>query len=208
MRETTLKVAVDAGANEGGVTNTLLEHGFQVYAFEPVPQMVAKLEKRFGGDPRVCINRMGLSDKRETIKGVTVLEAWTIGHVGDGGLQKTPNPEVQETFDMPTITLDEYLGQTEIGILKLDVDGFEPRVLAGARKTVLRDRPVILCEFSCYIQKLGCEPKAFVQMILGFDYSVWSMDGKNRFRSWGEIEPQWPYHTSFDVLLLPNEHPT
>lgn len=198
-----IRVAVDAGANDGGYTNTLLEHGFQTHCFEPVPQMFAKLEKRFGGDPRVCINRMGLSDKRETIKDVMVLEAWTIGHVGDGGLQKTPNPEVQDVFDMPTITLDEYLGQTEIGILKLDTDGHEFKVLRGAEKTIRRDMPPILCEFGCYLHKLGESPEAFVNFIFGLGYKVVSCDMKHEFLTWEQIEPQWPWHSTFDVMLFP-----
>ncbi len=79
MDEATCRVAVDAGANDGGYTNTLLENGFVVHAFEPVPAMCDKIRDRYVEDGKpVYINQMGLSDKRETIEGVTVLEAWSI----------------------------------------------------------------------------------------------------------------------------------
>lgn len=200
-----IRVAVDAGANDGGYTNTLLEHGFEVHAFEPVPAMYRKMGARVGDNSKAFLNCMGLSDRREVIKDVVVLEAWTIGKVGDGGLQKTPNPEVQAPFDLHTITLDEYLGETRIGIFKLDVDGHEFKVLRGAEKTIRRDMPPILCEFSTYLHKLfgASEPEAFVNFIFGLGYKIVSCDGLHEFTRWEDIKPQWPWHTSFDVILLP-----
>ena len=206
MDQATCRVAVDAGANDGGYTDTLLTNGFVVHSFEPVPAMCNKIRDRYADDDKpVYINQMGLSDKRETIKDVTVLEAWSIGHVGDGGLIQTPNKEVQATFTMHTITLDEYLGDTSIGLLKLDVDGYEHKVLKGAEKTLRRDKPPILCEFNAYLHKMfgKSEPELMVNFIFSLGYDVWSCDGKNRFTSWDAIKPYWPYHSSFDVILLP-----
>ncbi len=205
MDQAKIRVAVDAGANDGGYTNTLLEHGFSVHAFEPVPAMFNVLESRYDKCPDVVLNQMGLSDKRETIKDVTVLEAWTIGRPGDGGLQEKPEMKGAKHFDMPTITLDEYLGETRIGLLKLDVDGHEFKVLRGAEKTLRRDAPPILCEFSCYVHRLfgKSEPKAMVNFIFSLGYKVVSCDAMHEFMSWEAIEPQWPWHTSFDVMLIP-----
>ena len=42
-----------------------------------------------------------------------------------------------------------------------------------------------------------------VNYILSLGYAVWSMDGKYEARSWAEVEPCWPWHSSFDVMLLP-----
>jgi len=206
MDTATCRIAVDAGGNDGGYAHTLIENGFVTHVFEPVPAMYRKICDRFSnGDKPVYINQMGLSDKRETIEGVTVLEAWSIGKIGDGGLIQSPNQDVQEIFTMHTITLDEYLGDTRIGLLKLDVDGYEHKVLKGAEKTLRRDKPPILCEFNCYLHKMfgKDEPEAMVNFIFSLGYEVWSCDGVNCFKAWAEIEPQWPYHSSFDVILLP-----
>ena len=203
LREATIKVAVDAGANVGGYTNTLLEHGFSVHAFEPVPSVFKDLQLRFGSTPRVKLNQLGLSDSAYAMTDVTVLEAWTIGKPGDGGLQVKPEMKDSPVFDIHTISLDSYLGHKRIGIFKLDVDGMEPRVLRGAAGTLIRDHPPILCEFSCYINKLGHSPEGFINLILSLGYHIWSCDGENKFSSWQEIAPHWPYHSSFDVMLLP-----
>lgn len=203
MDEAKIRIAVDAGANSGGYCATLLENNFNVICFEPVPSMFDILQERFESNPNVTLNQLGLSDRAEIIKNVTVLEAWTIGHPGDGGLSVKPEMVDYPRFDLHTITLDDYLGARKIGILKLDVDGMEPQVLRGAKRTLLRDHPPILCEFSCYINKLGTPPEAFVNLILSLGYHIWSCDGLNEFSSWAEIAPHWPYHSSFDVLLLP-----
>lgn len=205
MDQAKFPIAVDAGANDGGYTHTLLMNAFYVHAFEPVPSMFDILRDRFGENPSVTLNQMGLSDKRETIKDVTVLEAWTIGHPGEGGLQVKPEMKDFKHFDMHTITLDEYLGETRIGLLKLDVDGHEFKVLRGAEKTLRRDAPPILCEFSCYVHKLFGKdaPKAMVNFILSLGYKVVSCDGMHEFMTWESIERQWPWHSSFDVMLVP-----
>lgn len=206
MDSATCRVAVDAGANDGGYSATLLANGFGVHAFEPVPVMCDLIRARFKDDDKpIFINQLGLSDKRETLHDVTVLEAWTIGKVGDGGLQVKPEMKDSPPFTMHTIPLDDYLGNTRIGLMKLDVDGMEYKVLIGAQKTIQRDRPPILCEFNCYLGKMfgAHEPEAMVNYIFHLGYDVWSCDGANKFTSWAEIEPQWPYHSSFDVMLLP-----
>lgn len=33
---------------------------------------------------------------------------------------------------------------TKLGLLKLDVEGWESKVIAGARKTILRDKPLLV----------------------------------------------------------------
>jgi len=46
--------------------------------------------------------------------------------------------------------LDDLVAETDwgrIGTIKMDVEGYEPMVIEGARETIRRDRPVILAEF-------------------------------------------------------------
>jgi FkbM family methyltransferase len=205
MDKATHRTAIDVGANEGNYTETLVQNGFSVYAFEPVPQMYSKLKSKFYNNPKVRTFNLGISSITEMIKDATVLEAWSIGHIGDGGLQATPNKEVAGTFDMVCVPLDSIIPKDEgIGIIKVDVDGYESEVLWGAQDLIMKWRPAILCEFGCYLEKMGSSPQAFVNFITQvLDYNIVSMDGKNVFKSWAEVQPQWPNHTTFDVILLP-----
>lgn len=199
------RVALDIGANDGGYTKTLLENGFIVHAFEPVPEMFEKLKGVHGGDAFAILNNLGVSDRAGVVKDITVLEAWTIGNPGLGGLQVKPERRGVPTFDMTTTTVDEYLQGDPVGIIKLDVDGYEPNVLRGAIKTLKQYRPPILCEISNYIEKLGTPAKDFCELVFGLGYRMVSMDGKYEAKNWHDVEPWWPHHSSFDVMLVPNE---
>lgn len=199
------KVAIDVGANDGGYTHTLRKAGFKVHAFEPVPEMFNKMRERFTGDRGVICNNVGLSDVAETIPDVAVLSAWTIAPVGTGGLQKAGAYKDAPTFTMRTTTLDAYIGNTPVGLIKLDVDGYEPMVLRGARQTIARWRPPILCEFSLYVELLGTPAKCFINQIFDIGYVIKSMDGKTTCTTWEQVKPEYPYNTSFDVMLWPKE---
>ena len=202
MDDSIVRTALDVGANDGGYAGTLVNNGFRVIAIEPVPQMYSHLQQRHRYNDVLCLN-IGLSDKRERLEGVTVLEAWAIGKPGEGGMSPTPNPEIVGTFDVELRTMDEVVGKTPIGLIKLDTDGYEFKVLRGGRNTILNWKPPILCEFGCYLEKLGESPREFVNYIFALGYNVVSMDGQNVFTSWKEIEPQWPKDTTFDVMLMP-----
>lgn len=43
-------------------------------------------------------------------------------------------------------TLDRLVDGRSVGLIKLDVEGHEPKVIAGATETIKRSRPLILCE--------------------------------------------------------------
>jgi hypothetical protein len=67
-------------------------------------------------------------------------------------------------------TLDSY-GFTEVRVIKADVQGSEMDVLEGARKTILRDRPVLIVEL---LTGAHSDPVALTQTICAvFGYSAW-----------------------------------
>jgi len=52
---------------------------------------------------------------------------------------------------IPVIPLDRLVSETgcgKIGLIKMDVEGYEPEVVAGGRETIRRDRPVVFAEFN------------------------------------------------------------
>lgn len=199
------RVAFDIGANDGGYSKTMLEHGFEVHAFEPVPWMFQKMAYNIGINPKFFPVEMGLSNDAEIIRGVQVLEAWTLGKPGLGGLQESPDHR-GKMFDLHLTTLDHYCqtnGIEAIGLIKLDVDGYEYRVLKGAREMILKSRPPILCELGQYLEKIGDDPRDFIQYIFDLGYAIMPMDGSSIFRHWHEVEPQYPHNTTFDVMLIP-----
>ena len=206
VKHAKVKVGLDIGANEGGYTASMLEHGIEkVHAFEPVPDMAVKLQNRFRNDPRVFCNAVGVSDYPGRLEGITVLEAWTLGKPGDGGLSVCPTYKDAPPFSVDLVTIDDYMAGTPVGVIKLDVDGYEHKVLAGAHRTLNIWRPPILCEFSTYIAKVSGSAENFVRLITHLRYVTVTADGSRVFKTWEDISPHYPHNSSFNVMLLPAE---
>lgn len=199
------KVAVDAGANTGGYSKLMADHGFFVYAFEPVPDVFEKLKQNHGTHEQILIIQFALADETFSDHEVNVLSCWTLAPAGTGCLEPALEYASKPPFKISAMRLDYYLDRDEIGFLKLDVDGWEPRVLRGARETLRRCRPTILCELSNYPAKLGTPIECFVNQIFDLGYVISSPDRKTVLRRWKDVHPIYPYHTSYDVLLLPVE---
>ena len=199
--------AIDIGANIGGYVHTMLAHGINdITAIEPLPIPFAELSKRFSDDSRVkCLN-VAAGRSKDILRGVTVLEAWTLGKPGDGGFGTNANYVGTPLLDIPVIPVDDL--NLRPGIIKLDVDGHELRVIQGMLQTLKECSPPILCEFSLYLTRLGHSAKDFVEQILSLDYVIAAMDGSLICRTWKEVEPWFPgRETSFDVMLMPKNKP-
>jgi len=68
--------------------------------------------------------------------------------------------------EVPAITLDQ-LPLPPIGFIKIDAEGHEPDVLAGARQLLTRDRPLIYTEVNvwCLSAFAGHSPGAVVRKL-------------------------------------------
>lgn len=206
LKETKNKVALDIGANTGGYAAQMLEAGWRVYAIEPVADVREKMCAYIGSHPMLHVSAYGISDNVETIKDVNVQSCWTL--VPDGsGLDRSIEYTGKPKFNLHCTTIDQFCEVRGIapGFIKLDVDGYEFKALRGGVRTIQTYRPPILCEFNCYINKLGQSPEEFVRFITEtLNYRVESMDGEVVACSWEAVAPHWPYHSSYDVMLLPN----
>jgi FkbM family methyltransferase len=144
------EILLDCGANVGMYTIwAAVTRGVSVYAFEPEAQNYALLNRN------IQINRvaslvtaycMGLSDK----SGLSVLHMadMRVGgscHSLGEALDYEHRPlEVKFAQGSIAATLDELVASGALPVaqhVKIDVDGFEPKVIAGARHT-LRDAKV------------------------------------------------------------------
>lgn len=199
--------ALDIGANDGGVTYTLLNKGFEVHSFEPVPDMFDNLSRRYRFNPNVRCHRLALSDAPGELKGIQVHVAWTLVVPGATKLSVCPAYEGRPPFDVDVDTVDSYVEKTKICVdfIKLDVDGYEPKVLRGAEETISKFQPPIMCELSCWPERIGENPQRFIEHIFSLGYAIYSMDGKNKFTTWKEVEPCYPHDESFDVMLIPKK---
>lgn len=205
------KLAVDIGANTGGYARAMADRGFEVLAFEPVKAVYDEMlehNKTAKNNHLIRTYPFALSDADSTLHNVQVLMCWTLAPEGTGGLETSAEYKGKPSFSIETRRLDGILeaeNVKNVGFVKLDVDGYEPWVLRGARRMLLRDRPSIMCEFSAYPEKLGTPIECFVNQIFDLGYVIASPDRSVVLDRWSQVHPIYPYHTSYDVMLIPAE---
>ncbi len=130
-------LCLDIGANFGVMAQALEATGFTVIAFEPQPDVYAVLKKNVRG---VCHN-VGLGSEAGIAKMPKIL---TGSRANYGGMGIGFKSELG-TIDVKVATLDS-LDLDNVGFMKIDVEGFEEKVLIGGRKTILRDKPIMYIE--------------------------------------------------------------
>jgi FkbM family methyltransferase len=135
--------AIDCGANRGVYTYWLARYARAVEAFEPNPQLVAKL--RAAGLGKVTVHEGALSDSvGEAVLHVPFHRRGGLNDPG-GCLDRPDDDTPMAQFTTPLKRLDDY-AFTEVDFIKVDVEGHEEKVLAGAWHTISTQQPALLLE--------------------------------------------------------------
>jgi FkbM family methyltransferase len=127
-------VVYDIGANIGEYTEKFaLQVGAtgQIIAFEPSPSATAQIIQRCQNYPQVRVFQLALSDSASTM-------ALNLGQTADSPANSlASNKKSAQSIMVSVQRADETIIKEELrnpNILKIDVEGFEPEVLAGFGK--------------------------------------------------------------------------
>ena len=136
------RIAIDVGANKGVYTHLLARTCRAVEAFEPNPKIYRVLTRYLPSN--VVTHQVALSDRVGTAE--LIVPMYGGGYSNQtASLNPRKRNEGAGVVRVAQRTLDSY-GFHNVGFIKIDVEGFEPAVLAGARETILRERPVMQIE--------------------------------------------------------------
>lgn len=132
------KDIIDAGAYVGDSSLVLSKlTNKNVYAFEPVKATFDSLKKviDLNKSRNIIPINLGLGDR------ITQLPLTTEKSMGASFLQKTDSDAL-----VNIITLDRFVEQNKVnvGLIKVDVEGFEQQFLKGAYKTISEFKPTLL----------------------------------------------------------------
>ncbi|WP_159650167.1 MULTISPECIES: FkbM family methyltransferase [unclassified Bosea (in: a-proteobacteria)] len=138
-------IVYDVGANNGHVTRILATVAKHVFAFEPNKSVIKPLaDDRI---PNVTIIEKAVSDVPgfatfyvDNREGVGAVASSLMPLIGMEG--KTLPVRVETT----TIDLFSRQSATVPNLIKIDVEGFEPNVIAGAEWVIREYRPIIIFE--------------------------------------------------------------
>lgn len=137
-------VSIDVGGNVGEYAYWLSLHSRRVYVYEPNPVCLARINRI--RRPNMTLRPLALSDRQ----GISTL-VFQPGNTGIGSIA-AGNPVTRRGEDsgfasaaVRTARLDDDFDE-RAGLIKIDVEGHEAAVLAGAERLLIRDRPRLMIE--------------------------------------------------------------
>ena len=76
---------------------------------------------------------------------------------------------------VPVVTLDTELAKTPVSLMKIDCEGYELKILQGAREVLRRDRPVLLIEVHPqFLPQFGGSVRQVVEFLAPmYDLEAW-----------------------------------
>jgi FkbM family methyltransferase len=192
--------AIDVGANKGTYTYFMARLARHVYAFEPNPKMFAVLKRTVAGN--VTALPIALSDR----SGTDVLRIpYGRKGVSNQGSSLSPAKPMENCLPLTVETrrLDD-LGLTDIGFIKIDVEGFEQQVLAGAADTIARERPSLLIEIE---EAQSAMPlRQSIDRVCALGYQAFFLSG-GRLSPVAALDPARHGHI-FNFIFLPVDSTT
>jgi FkbM family methyltransferase len=140
FKSATNPLVLDVGANAG--IFSLFAHsinpGSEIIAFEPLPAMQDRLAGlKAGSGMHLTVRNQAASDRIGKAR-------FESPHGYDGISRIATDQAAANTFEVETTTLDTVLNGREVMLIKIDVEGFECQVLAGAQETIQNTRFMII----------------------------------------------------------------
>lgn len=143
----TASSCIDVGANRGRLLARMLERApkGRHHAFEPIPEMAARLRERF---PGVTVHESAVSDQAGTTTFYHVVSVPSLSGLRRQDHSQLRGAEVEE-ISVRLSRLDDILpSDLTVSLIKIDVEGAELQVLRGGLATIRRCRPVIVFEYA------------------------------------------------------------
>ena len=174
-----IKNIIDIGANFG--YHTLFfsrECSENVYAFEPQIQNFELLEEnvKINQVKNVILYNYACGDQNCEIKMPVFYSnnSNTIINMGD----ITPNVNIHDNFSISkSIILDEYNFSNKIDLIKLDVQGWEKKVLIGSKTLLKTHNPILIVEFEYFqLEKTNTCCKELFDLIREHDYYIFYLE--------------------------------
>lgn len=166
-------VALDVGANLGIWSLLAAQRGVRIVAFEPVPQMAARLRQHIAANhaDNVDVRQLALGAE----PGSLPFFALSDGNTGASSLApQSGGAEIR----VDVVTLDSVVDRADF--LKVDVEGAELLVFRGARRLLTSpDAPIIFFETSdALCARFGATGSDVKEFLAGCGYKIYRWDGR------------------------------
>lgn len=163
------KLSLDIGANKGVWSYAMLPHSLGVHSFEPNPKSLGILES--WGKDKLTIHNMALSNQSGTAT-LYVPKGLRSSYSNQRSSLVLTRSEGHGSVTVETKKLDD-MNITNIGFMKIDVEGFEQQVLQGAAETLKRERPNLVIEIEEKHTKQRIEDQ--LDVVCGYGYDCFAL---------------------------------
>ncbi|MCX6757180.1 MAG: FkbM family methyltransferase [Candidatus Nomurabacteria bacterium] len=145
-------IFLDIGANIGYhslFVASILNGTGKVYSFEPIRRLANQLNESviLNKFQNIEVCNFGLAEYDEDSRVIYIRDE----NIGGSSLLRYKDLELVKVKEVEKISvkkLDSFLLNTEVDMIKIDVEGFEYEVLKGAIDILKKYHPIIIMEFS------------------------------------------------------------
>ena len=181
---------IDIGSNIGdkslSLTRNLIDkkiNNFKIFSIEPTEYAFKKQLKNLNLNPnlkkKISLSKLYISNTN-TRKN-SIYSSWKVeGNLKSHKIHKGIAKEINK--NTKTISLDKFIKKNNIKnniILKIDVDGFEMKVLKSCVASLKKYDPIIFMEYAPYaLKEYGSSIYEFNKFIKRFNYKIFDLDFK------------------------------
>ena len=194
----------DIGANIGCHTlpcTKLVGRNGKVIAFEPMPWAASRLKRNIdlNNFNNIILEKFALSEVSAK-RSVYFRSSWTL----DGTLDGISALDSEGSRDVDFVTLDEYVERnniSKIDFIKLDVDGYEYKVIRGGVNSIAKFKPVMIIEFGKYtLREYGDSLEDLIDLLASIGYSFYSEKDLRQYTTKQSLLDAVPQRSTINVV--------
>jgi FkbM family methyltransferase len=198
-------IVLDIGANVGhfclkvgkGMIQKKIDAS--IYAFEPNPHTFSLLEQNLKLNPElqpsIQVKQLAIGDEAALMN-----FSYDPDNTGGGRLSEWPTG-----LQVEVVRLDDWFRQAELArvdFIKIDVEGYEPKVLLGASKIISSFRPILYLEITDeWFKKIGFSAAWVFQKLdeLGYELFIDKLDEIEKLERSAVLAKQ------FNIMAVPKK---
>ena len=177
---TIFEVGANIGAHTFEIAKLLDSNRGILFSFEHTEYAFNKLQRNFilNDFKNIVLEKIALSDINEEkeIHRATSPETMPFKASWD---KKKHGPKYRSIDRIKFQRLDDYFTQNNLkglDLLKIDVDGYELRVIKGGKETNSKYMPMIIIELGVTVERIGDNLDVLVDTISSFGYAIYSIE--------------------------------
>ncbi|MFA0026124.1 FkbM family methyltransferase, partial [Vibrio sp. 10N.261.49.A5] len=118
-------------------------------------------------DEKIVLNKLALGDKREN-QTIQVADDFSSFY------HRSDNEDKIETEVVNIETLDDYVARNniDVGVIKVDVEGYEEKLLDGAIRTITRDKPALILSIYHSSEQFFWIKNKIEELDLGYTFKI------------------------------------